>query len=272
MLVLIKKAVADKHILILLLTLTSFSSQWVTPTQAAAHDVRTSMGRAPPLESLSLKSVRGSSPPSKSSKNIGDKLKEKEINNEADKEAHSEPMAVRELAGSDESIDYGRLDTIHENSGEDTSDNTSTRSGIYNGGTEGYSPDKKTLSPSGSMKSPSSSLKAESVNLRQNYPSFDGLSVGEDEEMESPKRKSQSSYGETDDEDMTETSSSLSSVQKHKDTVNNESEQNQPKLARSKSGRYEDILPGPRLTKSLGMKHRDGINLLTAKHSNARFR
>ncbi|CCI45599.1 unnamed protein product [Albugo candida] len=271
MLVLMKKAVADKHIFILLLTLTSFSSQWVTPTQVAAHDTRTLMGRAPLLESLSLKSVRGISHSSKSSKNIGDKVKEKEINNEADKDAHNEPMAVRELAGSEESIDYGHLDTIHEKSDEDTGDYTSTRSGFSNEGTEGYSLDKKTLSPSGSIKSPSSSVKQESVNLRQNYPSFDGLPVGEDEEMESPKRKSQSSYGETDGEDMTETSSPLSSIQKHKGTVINEREQNQPKLTRSNGGQYEHILLEPQLTKSLGMKHRDGINLLTLEHSNARF-
>lgn len=222
MLVLMKKAVSNKYIFILLLTLTSFCSQWGTPIQVAGDDTRDPGTGDRSFKSSSYKNFWKKYLPFGKLKNIFTKVKQN------DRPKVEEIAILPSICEEGDDYKRGR-------------DYMSTRSGFVYGVKQKSSLDDETLPSFDSLESPS---------LRHNYAPFDWLYYEKDGEMES---SSLSSYGETDGVDTTKTPSPLSAVQKHNDMAN-ESDQIQPKLTRSKGGRHKD-LSKPRLTKAFGLKY-----------------
>lgn len=253
MLVLMKKAVSNKYIFILLLALTSFSSQWGTPIQVVGDDTRDPGTGDRPFKSSSYKNFWKKYLP------LGELKKMFAILKQNDRpevgESNRLPSILEEGDGYKRGRAYilarsGYVNGVKQKSSLD--DETVSSSDSFE-----FSLDDKTLSPSDLLKSsvddktlPSSdSLK--SPILRRKNALFHWLFDGKDGGKES---SSLSSNGKTDGVDTTETPSPLSDVQNHNDMAN-ESDQIQPKLTRMKGGRHEDLLSKPRLTKTFGIKH-----------------
>lgn len=236
MLVPMKKAVSNKHIILLLLTLTTFKVQRGTPNQIVAHDTRDLMDYGESSQSTSLeiplryrKSLKQVNMIMKAliadpeRKEELKALKEERVAESERKEQlealKKKKILIKRLAKclKEKAEKAKRLGTITEEMHEgydDPEDYISTQSGGVNEGKQESSLHKKksTLSD-----------KSESIDLRQEGTSFGTMKDGE---VKSPKRFLRSANGGTDGENTTKSVPLLSAVHKHKDTADDDSEQN----------------------------------------------
>lgn len=218
MLVPMKKAVSNKHIILLVLTLTTFKVQRGTPNQIVAHDTRDLVDDGESSQSSSLeiplrlrKGVKQVNMIMKAL--IADPEKIKEL--EALKK--KKILFKRIFKNVKEAEKPKRLGAITEEWHEgfdDPEDYMSTQSGGVNEGKQESSLHKveSTLSD-----------KSESIDFRQEGTSFGAMKDGE---VKSPKRFLRSANGGTDGENTTKSVPLLSAVHKHKDTADDDSEQN----------------------------------------------